>query len=363
MKIKWKFILSLFLILLLAACNTNTQESTEPLQEDSVDLEYEVEVMAEGLKSPWEMVEMSDQNFLITERDGRVLLLEEGEVYDVAKVEASGEGGLLGITLSPSFNEDKLIYLYYTYSEDNKTYNRVSEFTFKEDNLENEKIIVDKIPGSEFHNGGRIKFGPDDKLYITTGDAQEENLSQSMNSLAGKILRVNPDGSIPSDNPFPGSEIFALGLRNSQGLAWHPVTGALYASDHGPESRDEINLIEAGGNYGWPEVTCDQEDSQYINPITCYSDFTLAPSGIDFHPRENEEEFSLYVAGLRGEQVMRIDLDNAGNFIEEESILEEFGRIRNVVSHDEGIYILTNNTDGRGTPKPEDDKIIKVTIK
>lgn len=363
MKNRWKLIPSIFLIFSLTACNKNNLKSTEDSIETWMDLEYEIEIIAEGLQSPWEMVVMPDGNFLITERKGRVLLLEEGGVLDVVDVKPSGEGGLLGMTLSPSFNEDKLLYLYYTYSEDSNTYNRVSQFTFNVHNLEDETIIVDEIPGNEFHNGGRIKFGPDDKLYITTGDAQEESLPQDMNSLAGKILRVNPDGSIPSDNPFLGSRIFALGIRNSQGLAWHPVTGDLFASDHGPKSRDEVNLIEPGGNYGWPEITCDQEDSQYINPITCYTDFTLAPSGIDFHTRENGEEISLYVAGLRGNQVMRIDLDREGNFIREESILQGFGRIRNVVQHEEGIYILTNNTDGRGSPTPGDDKILKVTVK
>lgn len=358
----------IFSIFLLAACNREDLNSTEDSIEEesteaSVDFEYETEIIAEELQAPWEMVIMPDGNFLITEREGRILLLAEGEVLDIVDVQASGEGGLLGMTLSPNFTEDNLIYLYYTYSEDGRIYNRVSQFTFNGESLENETIIVDQIPGSEFHNGGRIKFGPDEKLYITTGDAQAENLSQDMNSLAGKILRVNSDGSIPSDNPFPNSLIFALGLRNTQGLAWHPVTGDLFASDHGPQSRDEINLIEPGGNYGWPEITCDQEDSEYISPVTCYTDFTLAPSGIDFHTRENGEEISLYVAGLRGNQVMRIDLDREGNFIGEESILEEFGRIRTVVQHEEGIYLLTNNTDGRGNPNPGDDKLIKVIIK
>ncbi len=353
----------IFLIFFLTACNANSPESTESIQEDSLDLTYETKVIADGLKSPWEIVFLPEGDLLVTEREGRVLLLESGETFNLLEVEAEGEGGLLGITLSPSFNEDQLVYLYYTYLEADQMYNRVSQFTFKDKNLVDEKTIIDQIPGSVFHNGGRIKFGPDDKLYITTGDAQKERLSQDMNSLAGKILRVNSDGSIPSDNPFPDSEIFALGLRNPQGLAWHPVTDDLFASDHGPESKDEVNLIEPGGNYGWPEVTCDQKDSQYNNPITCYSEFTLAPSGIDFQKGHTYKEISLYVAGLRGNQVMRIDLDKDGNFIREESILEEFGRIRTVVQHEADLYLVTNNTDGRGTPSQDDDKIIKVIVK
>lgn len=363
MKKNCMFIAFIFLNLLLSSCNANNPKPEKHTMQVSKDLDYETEIIADGLEAPWEIVVMSDERFLLTERDGRVILLENGKTYDIAEVKAEGEGGLLGITLSPTFNEDQLIYLYYTYLEEGETFNKVSQFTFTEKNLIDEKTIIDQIPGSNNHNGGRIKFGPDDKLYITTGDAQEEEHSQDMNSLAGKILRINPDGSVPLDNPFTNSPIFALGLRNPQGLAWHPVTGDLFASDHGPDSRDEINLIEPGGNYGWPEVTCDQDDSQYNNPITCYSDFTLAPSGIDFYVNDIEEEISLYVAGLRGNRVVRIYLDKEGNFLKQESILEEFGRIRTVVHHEKGVYLVTNNTDGRGTPKQDDDKVIKITIK
>lgn len=351
------------MVFLLTACVIIPPETTETPTNDLIESNYETEIVAEGLKAPWELVVLPDGNFLITERDGQVLLLEDGQKIEITGVEARGEGGLLGLTLSPDFIEDDLIYLYYTYVEGGTTYNRVSQFVFSGESLEDEKIVVDQIPGSRFHNGGRIKFGPDAKLYITTGDAQEKDLSQDMESLAGKILRINPDGSIPSDNPFPDSLIFALGLRNPQGLAWHPETGDLFASDHGPRSHDEVNRIEPGGNYGWPEVTCDQEDSEYISPITCYTDFTLAPSGMDFYTSENDEEILLYVAGLRGNQVMRIELDEAGNFISEASILEEFGRVRTVFQHEEAIYLLTNNTDGRGTPRTGDDQLIKVTVK
>ncbi len=294
----------ILLSVLLTACNINKPQEMEPAGDESEELGYQTEVMAEGLRVPWEMLALPDGRFLITEREGRVLLLEQGAIYNVARAKPNGEGGLLGMTLSPNFAENNLIYLYYTYSQDNKTYNKVSQFTFKEDRLGDELVILDNIPGATFHNGGRIKFGPDEKLYISTGDAQEESLSQDLESLAGKILRINADGRIPSDNPFPDSPVFALGIRNSQGLAWHPVTGDLFASDHGPNRRDEINVIEAGGNYGWPIVTCDQEDPQYKKPLTCYSDFTLAPSGIDFHTSENKEEVSLYVAGLRGNRVL-----------------------------------------------------------
>lgn len=386
MKKIWIFISLILVIVLLISCKVKEQEpseditpsdiieandsleateamETEQTKESRKDLLYETELIASGLTIPWEIAPMPDGRILITERDGAILLLEDGEIYNIAEVKPKGEGGLLGMALSPNFKEDHFIYLYYTYGEGNTTFNKVYQFTFTKDTFDNEKVILDKIPGSTFHNGGRLKFGPDDKLYITTGDSQNKDLSQDINSLAGKILRINQDGTIPRDNPFPNSPVFALGIRNSQGLSWHPVTDNLYASDHGPSSRDEINLIVAGGNYGWPNITCDEVDAQYINPVTCYSEFTLAPSGIAFFPKENGGEYSLYVAGLRGNRVMRIDFDKGGNFIREESILEDFGRIRTVIYYDDALYIATNNRDGRGSPKKDDDKIIKIVIK
>ena len=324
------------------------------------DLQYEVEVIGERLEIPWEIAPMPDGRFLVTERPGRVLILGEGEIYNI-DVEHVGEGGLLGIEISPEFETNRHIFIYYTYRDGNQIFNRVSRFIFEESTLSDETYILDEIPGARVHNGGRIKFGPDDKLYITTGDAQIPELSQDINSLAGKILRINPDGSIPEDNPFENSPVFAYGLRNPQGLAWHPISGDLFASDHGPTSQDEINLIKAGENYGWPIVTCNQGDTEYEDPISCYSDFTLAPSGIAFLSLENLSESNLYVAGLRGNMVMRIDLEDDGSFIRQEELFNEYGRIRSVVYHEGSLYVATNNRDGRGNPSENDDRILKIT--
>jgi len=240
-------------------------------------------------------------------------------------------------------------------------FHRFSQFKYEDNSLKEEVYILDKIPGARFHNGGRLKFGPDEKLYITTGDAQESDLSQDINSLAGKILRINPDGTVPTDNPFENSYVFAYGLRNPQGLSWHPITGELFASDHGPNSQDEINKILPGKNYGWPKVTCSSGETQYEDPITCYSDFTLAPSGIAFLNWKNITDPPLFVAGLRGNMIMRIDLDNEGNFLGEESFFNDYGRIRTVVYYEDSLYVATNNRDGRGVPGEKDDKIIKIT--
>ncbi len=346
--------------------NTEEESSDDSYSEEKTifsteDLEYEIEIIGEGLEIPWEIVPLPDERFLVTERPGRIVMLDSGEKYTVNGVEHIGEGGLLGMELSPDFKRNNNIFLYYTYKIENQIFNRVSRFTLEEKTLTDEQYILDKIPGSRFHNGGRLKFGPDGKLYITTGDSQDSNLSQDIDSLAGKILRINEDGTIPEGNPYDDSPVFAHGLRNSQGISWHPISGQLFASDHGPSSQDEINLILPGKNYGWPTVTCLESDTQYENPVSCYSEFTLAPSGIAFLPWDNLEESPLYIAGLRGNMVMRIDLDDEGNFIRQEELFSDYGRIRTVVYYEDSLYIATNNRDGRGVPGENDDKIIKIT--
>lgn len=328
----------------------------------SKDIGYEVEIIGEGLEIPWEIVPLPDDKFLVTERPGRVVLLDKGEIYTVSGVEHIGEGGLLGLEISPDFQENKHVFLYYTYRSGNQIFNRLSRFTFADSTLIDEEYILNEIPGSRFHNGGRVKFGPDKKLYVTIGDAQDPNLSQNINSLAGKILRINPDGTIPGDNPFEDNPVYAYGLRNPQGLSWHPTTGELFASDHGPNSQDEINRILPGRNYGWPIVTCSAGETQFEDPIVCYSDFTMAPSGIVFLPWDDIDETPLYVAGLRGNMIMRIDLDDQGNFIRQEPIISEYGRIRTIVYKDDSLYIATNNRDGRGIPKEKDDVILKIKL-
>ncbi len=331
-------------------------------QEDRsmVNVDYEVEVIAENLEIPWEIAHLPDGRILVTERPGRVRIVDEGEIATIHSVEHAGEGGLLGMALHPSFEEEAYIYLYYTYREDGDILNRVARYPFENEQLGEEEVIIEGIPGGRIHNGGRIKFGPDNLLYITTGDAGDSPLAQDLESLAGKILRLEPDGSIPVDNPFEGSPIFAYGIRNPQGLSWHPVTGELYASGHGPSERDMINRILPGGNYGWPEITCDEERDSFEGAVVCYTDFTLAPSGIDFYQNEELDEFPLYVAGLRGNMVMRIDFSKEGEFLRQEALFQDYGRIRTVVYHEGALYIATNNRDGRGVPVDEDDRILRI---
>ena len=325
------------------------------------EVEYEVEVIAENLEIPWEIVHLPDGRILVTERPGRVRVLDEGELATVHSVEHVGEGGLLGMALSPTFEEDQFIYLYYTYREGGGFLNRVSRYTFDGEGLGEEEVVIEEIPGARIHNGGRIKFGPDDMLYIATGDAADPDLAQDVNSLAGMILRLHPDGSIPEDNPMDQSPVYAYGIRNPQGLAWHPYTEELFSSGHGPTRLDMINRINPGGNYGWPEVTCDEESNDFESAVVCYEEFTLAPSGMDFYHHKDLQEIPLYVSGLRGNMVMRIDFSKDGDFIRQEALFQDYGRIRTVVYHEGSLYIATNNRDGRGVPIQEDDRIFRVT--
>ncbi|MDR0308025.1 MAG: PQQ-dependent sugar dehydrogenase [Chitinispirillales bacterium] len=298
-----------------------------------------------GLSVPWSLDFLPGGIMIFTERQGniRTFSFKEKHLTDIGFIQAANdqEAGLLGIAADPDFISTKYIYLYYTYSTDGGMFNRVTRFTFF-NTLENEAVLLDSIPASPLHNGGRLKFGPDGTLYITTGDAQNPQNSSDKKSLAGKILRINRDGTIPQDNPF-GNAVWALGLRNPQGLAWDK-NGTLYASDHGPEMYDAIRKIERGQNYGWPSRKCDETPA-----VRCYTDLTLAPSGIAIIGD------TLYAAGLKGKQLRRINLTTN----KDNALLTEYGRLRDAVVHEGALYITTSNRDGRGTPQGGDDRIIR----
>lgn len=344
-KIIFALIIALILITIIFV-----QKPVEEIKQETEQLA--IEVMVENLDTPWAIDFLPDGRMVFTERPGRVNIFD-GEVKVIAEIEVSevSESGLMGIAVDPDFQENKFIYIYYTHSEGN----RVSRFELNA-NLENEVILMDKIPSAKFHDGGRIKFGPDKKLYITTGDATEPPTAQDINSISGKILRMNRDGTIPEDNPF-GNYVYSYGHRNSQGIDWHPITGELYSSEHGPTRNDEINIIVKGENYGWPNVQCDEISTSYVNPIRCYSEFTLAPAGIAFHGND------LYIAGLRSAQLRKITFaEDHITIIREEEVFSDLGRIREVVTHDGYLYFATSNRDGRGVPRSNDDKIIRLKM-
>lgn len=333
--------------------------------------EWEITEIASGLKVPWDMALSQNGDIFITEREGKVkLLTKEGNVKTIAslpEVASIGESGLTGIALHPDFDTNKFIYLYYTFREGGAIYNRVSRFTYQGGQLKDEKIILDKLPGGVIHNGGRLKFGPDRKLWVLTGDASRSELAQKLDSLGGKVLRMNDTGIVPLDNPIESSLIYSLGHRNPQGLDFHPLTEELIVTEHGETAHDEVNLIKAKANYGWPIVKrCFGEVSSYISPILCSEQETYAPSGAAFIGSKNWRlRNSLFFAGLRGNLLERIEIIN-GKVTERETIIKgKYGRLRGVLADPKlGIlYVSTSNLDGRGTPGDRDDKILKITPK
>jgi len=330
---------------------------------------YQVETVAEQLQVPWALAIAPDGRLFFTERPGTVRVIADGQLLPepVIQFEApfvqEGEGGLLGLSLDPAFAQNQFLYVYHTYRDGDKIYNRLLRLRESNNRAVIDKILIDRIPGNRFHNGGRIAFGPDGYLYVTTGDALEPQLAQQRDSLAGKILRISRDGAVPADNPFPGSPVYSLGHRNPQGLAWNPENGQLYASEHGQSAHDEMNRILPGANYGWPLIQGDEQADGLRRPVLHSGTTTWAPSGMTF-VRQGPWSGRLLVANLRGEQVLslRIPAENPDRAAEVEPLFPDgFGRIRDVVEGPDGsLYLLTNNRDGRGTVREGDDKIIRL---
>ena len=312
-----------------------------------------VEIISTGLAAPWSIAFLDDIP-LLSERDsGRVLELDgEGngrEIATIAGVVARGEGGLLGIAV-----HDGYLYAYFTASGEN----RVERFELIGEpgslSLGEAETILDGLPAAGVHNGGRIAFGPDGMLYVTAGDANDRASAQSLDALSGKILRLTPSGDVPDDNPFAGSPVYSYGHRNPQGIAWD-AEGTLYASEFGQNTWDELNIIEPGGNYGWPQVEGIAGQEGFIDPVQQWRPSDASPSGIAIAAD------TLYIANLRGQRLRAVPLADPGTATE--LLVGEYGRLRDAVAAPDGsIWVLTNNTDGRGRPAADDDRILRLPV-
>lgn len=318
------------------------------------------EVIATDLQIPWDLTFLPSGDMLVTERSGTVLRIgSDLKRYPIAGVRHVGEGGLLGIALHPDFAENGWLYLYLTTQDGGKVSNRVERYRLEKDELIERTEILSGIPGSIYHDGGRIAFGPDGLLYITTGDAGDEPTAQDTTTLAGKILRIRDDGMIPPDNPFRNA-VYSYGHRNPQGLTWDD-DGNLWSTEHGRSGVrsgfDELNFITKGGNYGWPDTEGD-ETKEGMTPPVLHSgaEDTWAPASAHFFGG------SIFFGGLRGEALYEAVLTE-GNSVQLRTHLKgDFGRIRTVTrGPDSALYLTTSNRDGRGTPDTEDDKIIRLT--
>lgn len=329
---------------------------------------FVVETPVSALEVPWSMALAPDGRVFVTERAGRVRILDPRAMTSALAltldgVFTEGEAGLLGLALDPEFAQNRSVYLYYTAAVGTGAVNRIVRYRETANRLSDRVTILDNIPAGVIHDGGRLRFGPDGLLYATTGDAANGNVPQDLGSYGGKILRLTRDGTSAAGNPF-GSPIYSYGHRNPQGLDWHPLTGDLWASEHGAVGNDEINSILPGGNYGWPLIEGATARVGMETPATFFNP-SIAPSGASFYRGTAFPQFAnnLFVATLRGTHLLRLRVDPATRrVLSEERLLEgRFGRLRDVQPGPDGaLYVLTNNRDGRGSPIAADDRVLRI---
>jgi glucose/arabinose dehydrogenase len=329
---------------------------------------FRVETMLTGFEVPWSMAFAPDGRLFVTERPGRVRIVSLGNstaelALTLDGVYAQGEAGLLGLALDPEFSQNHYVYLYYTATVPGAVVNRIVRYREVGSRLAERIVLLDNIPATTIHDGGRLRFGPDGLLYATAGDASNQNIAQDLASLSGKILRLNRDGTTPRDNRF-SSPVYSYGHRNPQGLDWHPVTGDLWAAEHGASGNDEVNAIQAGANFGWPRIEGAATMPGMESPATFFNP-AIAPSGASFYRGQRFPQFAnnLFVATLRGTHLLRLTVDTpARRVTSQERLLDgTFGRIRDVIAGPDGyLYLCTNNRDGRGNPVSSDDRILRM---
>jgi glucose/arabinose dehydrogenase len=328
-----------------------------------------VQTIVTNVEIPWSLAFAPDGRLFFTERPGRVRIVQNGQLVTepalvLSDVRHEGEGGLLGIAIHPNFASNHLVFLLYTANAAEGPVNRLVRYRESGNTLIERAVLLERMSASGIHDGGRLRFGPDGKLYLTMGDAANTSLSQSLSSLNGKILRLNDNGSAAETNPF-GNEIWTYGHRNPQGLDWNPDTGDLYATEHGNVGNDEVNLLLAGHNYGWPVIEGAASRPDMDTPLRFFSP-SIAPSGGSFYTgtRMFQLRGSFFFGALAGQHLHRAAVDSAEPTrirFEERWLDGRFGRIRDVVSGPDGtLYFCTNNRDGRGSPIPTDDRIARI---
>lgn len=343
--------------------------------EEQAAVPYTIVEVARELSVPWSIVFTGSERMLISERSGRIReivgnKLTPEPLYTFREVSTTAEEGLMGLAVDPDYQINKYLYAAVAYPNGNTLAVKIVRLIDNTTTLTADRTIIDNIPAARYHAGTRIAFGPDNKFYITTGDATDKQIAQDPNSLGGKILRMNADGTIPTDNPIPNSYVYALGLRNSQGIDWDN-TGRLFSVDHGPSTfdgppgGDEVNYITPGGNYGWPLVSHDRTQPDLISPILVFTP-AVAPASTMVYSGKLFPQFTnnIFFGGLRGTGLYRVVVDqtNPAKAVSYEKLADiQVGRIREVTEGPDGaIYISTSNRDGRGQPQSGDDKIYKL---
>lgn len=315
-----------------------------------------VENVIENLDTVWELAWAPDGKLYMTERRGNLLVWDGDKVQKIGEfpVVERGESGLMGLALDPEFQDNHLMYVCFTQRSEGNLENVVERFRVNEGEIRERELILAGMNASSIHDGCRLAFGPEEKLLVTMGDSARSSLSQDKQSLNGKVLRIESNGDIPEDNPFPENPVFTLGHRNPQGLDIRPGTGEVYISEHGPAANDEINRLQAGRNYGWPEVG--GTDTEDFEPALWAWTPTIAPAGISFFGPD-----TLYLATLKESKLHRLELNESGEIIDDSTVLSGYGRLRAVTLGPKGecIFISTSNRDGRGRPRDNDDRVIR----
>lgn len=377
----------IFSLLVLLSCskpepqNNSTKKDPPKVSEtnDNRSDDYKIEVYAENLTVPWSIAWTDKDRMLVNERTGKIRIIQNGKLQDaplleVKEVSVGSEEGLMGLAIDPNYAENKYIYISYAYGKGDNLSIKVVRYKDNGNSVSDELILIDKLPGAKNHAGCRLRFGPDGKLYITTGDATDREIAQDLKNMGGKILRLNSDGSIPSDNPWPNSPVWSYGHRNPQGIDFYPGTSILWETEHGPSGfdgpggGDEVNVIVKGGNYGWPVVSHDGHKDGMIDPVLVYTPAEAPASGM-FYKSGVISQFknNFFFGCLRGRGIIRVIVDEKDptKVISQSKMSDvDYGRIREIAEGPDGaIYFSTSNKDGRGNPGQTDDRIMRIVKK